>query len=112
MSAGKFWLLLICIVLVSFPAVYGQGPKSKNQLQKEKQQNLEKIKEVEKIIAETATKKKNSIGELTALNHRIQQQENLIGSINGEINLLNKDIDENNGIISALEADLDDLKKE
>jgi murein hydrolase activator len=113
MSAGKFWLLLICIVLVSFPAVvYGQGPKSKSQLQKEKQQNLEKIKEVEKIIAETATKKKNSIGELTALNHRIQQQENLIGSINGEINLLNRDIDENNGIISALESDLDDLKKE
>jgi murein hydrolase activator len=112
MIAGKSLLLLICIVLVSFPAVYGQGPKSKNQLQKEKQQNLEKIKEVEKIIAETATKKKNSIGELTALNHRIQQQENLIGSINSEVNLLNKDIDENNGIISALESDLDDLKKE
>jgi murein hydrolase activator len=112
MSAGKFWLLLICIVLISFPAVHGQGPKSKNQLQKEKQQNLEKIKEVEKIIAETTTKKKNSIGELTALNHRIQQQENLIGSINGEINILNKDIDDNNGIISALEADLDELKKE
>jgi septal ring factor EnvC (AmiA/AmiB activator) len=110
MSAGKISLLLICIVLISFPTVYGQ--KTKNQLQKEKQQNLEKIKEVEKIIAETATKKKNSIGELTALNHRIQQQENLIGSINAEINILNKDIDDNNGIISALESDLDDLKKE
>ena len=114
MSAGKLSLLLISIVLVFFPAVvYGQGGhKSKSQLQKEKQQSLEKIKEVEKIIAETTTKKKNSIGELTALNHRIQQQEDLIGSIQGEVNILNKDIDENNGIISVLEDDLDDLKKE
>lgn len=110
MSAGKFSLLLISILLVSFPAVYGQ--KTKAQLQKEKQQNLEKIREVEKIISETATKKKNSIGELTALNHRIKQQEDLIGSIKGEISILNRDIDENNGIISTLEDDLDDLKKE
>jgi septal ring factor EnvC (AmiA/AmiB activator) len=113
MSAGRFLLLVISCFLFSFQTkVYAQGPKSKAQLQKEKQQNLEKIKEVEKIIAETAAKKKNSIGELTALNHRIHQQESLIGSINGEINILNKDIDENNGIISALETDLDKLKKE
>jgi septal ring factor EnvC (AmiA/AmiB activator) len=110
MSAGKYPLLIIVILLAISSGALGQ--KNKQQLQKEKQQNLEKIKEVEKIIAETAAKKKNSLGELTALNQRIRQQESLIGSIKGEIRILNKDIDENNGIIEVLEEDLDDLKKE
>lgn len=110
MSAGKYPLLLI-IILISFSTV-AFAQKTKQQLQKEKQQNLERIKEVEKIIAETAAKKKNSLGELTALNQRIRQQESLIGSIKDEIRILNKDIDENNGIIEVLEEDLDDLKKE
>jgi murein hydrolase activator len=86
--------------------------KTKSQLQKEKQENLEKIKEVEKIIGETSTKKKNSVGELNALNQRIRVQENLITSIKGEIDLLDTEITENNDIINALEDDLTKLKKE
>jgi septal ring factor EnvC (AmiA/AmiB activator) len=86
--------------------------KTKSQLQKEKQENLEKIKEVEKIIGETSTKKKNSVGELNALNQRIRVQENLITSIKGEIDLLDTEITENNDIINALEDDLEKLKKE
>jgi septal ring factor EnvC (AmiA/AmiB activator) len=110
MSAGKYPLLIVVILLSISSVAIAQ--KTKQQLQKEKQQNLEKIKEVEKIIAETTAKKKNSLGELTALNQRIRQMEILIGSIKDEIRILNKDIDENNGIIEVLEEDLDDLKKE
>lgn len=109
MSVGNRYSLLFILLIAGF-SVHGQ--KSKSQLQKEKQQNLEKIKEVEKIIAETAAKKQNSLGELTALNQRIHQQENLIGSIKGEIGILSKDIDDNNGIINALEDDLVRLRKE
>jgi septal ring factor EnvC (AmiA/AmiB activator) len=86
--------------------------KTKSQLQKEKQQNLEKIKEVEKIIDETTTKKTNTIGELNALNARIREQEKLVKSIKGELNILDSEIGENNDIIGALEADLKKLKKE
>ena len=108
MSAGKFTLLFLLIIAFS-PAV---AQKSKSQLQKEKQRNLEKIKETEKILSETATKKKNSLGELTALKQRIEQQENLIGSIKGEVRFLDSEISENNDIIRALEEDLNKLKKE
>ncbi len=90
----------------------GFAQRNKNQLQKEKQKNIEKIKQTEKIISETAQQKKNSVGELTALNQRIRDQENLITSIKGEINLLETDITENNDIISALETDLAKLKEE
>ncbi|MBL7859426.1 MAG: peptidoglycan DD-metalloendopeptidase family protein [Cyclobacteriaceae bacterium] len=109
MSAGKIRLLFFFLLLTVFSV---QAQKTKNQLQKEKQQNLEKIKEVEKILNETADKKKNSIGELTALNQRILQQENLINSIKREMNFLDSEIGKNNDIIQALEEDLKKLKQE
>jgi len=110
MIAGRKNLLLI-LYFSSLPFfVFAQ--KNKSQLQKERQQNLERIKETEKILEETAKEKKTSIGELTALNRRIEQQETLVGSIKGEISLLDGDISEDNQIIEALEKDVGQLKEE
>jgi murein hydrolase activator len=109
MCAGRSVWILIFFSLLSFSV---SAQKTKAQLQKEKQESLEKIKEVEKIIGETSTKKKNSVGELNALNQRIEVQENLIKSIKGELSFLDSEIMENNDIINALEDDLDKLKKE
>lgn len=110
MTAGKLFYFSLFITLIFF--FDAQAQKSKSQLQKEKQQNLEKIKETEKILTETGEQKKNSIGELVALNQRILQQESLIKSIQSEISLLDYDISENNQIIDALEGDLLKLKEE
>jgi murein hydrolase activator len=109
MNAGRLFCLLLFVLIstISFAQ-----KKSKAQLQKEKQQNIEKIKAVEKILGETTSQKKNTIGELNALNQRIIEQENLIGSIKKEINFLNTEIDQNNDIIGALEKDLEKFKKE
>ena len=109
MRAGKHLLCLLIFSIFTF-SVFAQ--KSKSQLQKEKQQNLEKIKEVEKIIDETSAKKKNTLGELNALNERIREQEKLVKSIKGEVNILDSEISENNDIIGTLEDDLQKLKKE
>jgi septal ring factor EnvC (AmiA/AmiB activator) len=103
-------IILLFLVLFSFATVAQK--RSKTQLQKEKQQNLAKINEVEKILAQTSTQKKNSLGELSALNQRITEQENLISSIKGEVRLLDNEISENNDIISVLESDLKKLKSE
>ncbi|HPM30804.1 MAG TPA: peptidoglycan DD-metalloendopeptidase family protein [Chryseolinea sp.] len=108
MHAGRYAFLLGCI-LFTFSAV---AQKTKGQLQKEKQQNIERIKEVEKIISETSAQKKSTIGELNAIKQRIQQQEELINSIKGEVRILDSEIGENNDIIQALEEDLSKLKKE
>jgi murein hydrolase activator len=110
MIAGRKNLLLV-IYFSALPFfVFAQ--KNKSQLQKERQQNLERIKETEKILEETAKEKKTSIGELTALNRRIEQQETLVGSIKGEMSLLEDDINEDNQIIEALENDVQQLKEE
>lgn len=109
MTAGKSSFFFLLFLLVSSFAV---AQKSKYQLQKEKQENLEKIKETEKILAETGEKKENSMGELVALNQRISQQESLMKGIKSEISLLDYDISENNQIIDALERDVKKLKEE
>jgi murein hydrolase activator len=110
MNAGKSKLLLILMLALVF-SVKAQK-KTKGQLQKEKQESVARIKEVEKILTETNAKKKNTLGELSALNQRIIEQQNLIASIKKEISLLNTEIKENNDIIQVLDEDLDELKAE
>jgi septal ring factor EnvC (AmiA/AmiB activator) len=110
MSASKNILILALLFAIAVGAMAQQ--KSKAQLQKERQQNLKKIKEVEQILNETSAKKKNTLGELTALNQRISEQQSLINAIKNELNFLDGEIGETNGFISALQDDLVKLKKE
>ena len=110
MIAGKIKIALTLIFLLLVVSAWGQ--RNKSQLQKEKQKNIEKIKETERILDETSKKKKNSLGELSALNQRILQQERLIASIKAELELLEQDIQENKGIYNALDGDLTKLKEE
>jgi len=110
MYAGKGLLLLFLMLACGLCAEAQK--KTKSQLQREKQQSVERIKEVEKILSETAAKKKNTLGELNALNQRILEQQNLVNSIRSEINFLNGEIRENNDIIQVLDDDLSKMKKE
>ncbi len=107
-ARGHIFFLLFFLLWVT--AVDAQ--RNKNQLQKEKQQNLDKIKATEKILSETARQKKNSLGVLSALTQRILQQEALVISIQSEIELMLMDIGENNEILKALQTDLRRLKEE
>src|SRR5690606_40528214 len=66
MYAGKN-ILLAVLLLFSGIGVSAQQ-KTKSELQKEKQESVERIKEVEKILSETSARKKNTLGELAALN--------------------------------------------
>ncbi len=110
MTGDKRTILIVSLLfLVSFGAI---AQKTKSQLQKEKQENLKKIEETERILTETGKQKKNSLGELAALNQRVRQQESLIRSIQNEIALLNSNINQKSEIISTLEDDLTNLKEE
>ena len=110
MIAGKSTALFI-VLLCAIPGVTW-AQKNKSQLQRERQQNLERIKETEKILEETSREKKSSLGELTALNQRIEQQETLVGSIKSELALLDADLEEDNQIIEVLEKDVRNLRSE
>jgi septal ring factor EnvC (AmiA/AmiB activator) len=111
MSASRYILVLVLLLCGSLQCAVAQQ-KSKSQLQKERQQNLKKIKEVEKILGETSTKMKNTLGELSALNERISEQQRLISGIKNEVDFLEVEIGETNGFIRALQEDLAKLKEE
>jgi len=110
MTVANRTAVALLLILSLFPEAFSQ--KNKAQLQKERQKSLSKIKETEKILGETTRKKKNTIGELSALNERIREQEQLIGSIRSEVGVLDQDLEENYDIINALEADVEQLKEE
>ncbi len=110
MTAGKCYFFFVLIFALWVTTA--QAQRNKTQLQKEKQRNLDKIKETEKILKETEQQKKSSLGELSAIKQRIWQQEALILSIQSEIELMDLDIGENNEILKALRQDLNGLKEE
>ena len=56
---------------ISFSDGYSQK-KSKAQLEKEKKESLQKIAQAEKILSQTSSKRKNSIGELYAIQQQIK----------------------------------------
>ncbi len=110
MNAGKS--LFLAGILLTLVSITADGQRNKGQLQKEKQSNLDKIKETEKILTQTSRQKNNSLGELAAVTQRVRQQEALILSIQSEVELMNLDISENNEILKALQTDLAKLKEE
>ena len=86
--------------------------KSREELEKEKKENLEKISQAEKILNQTTSKKRATIGQLNALNYKIEAQQSLTNSISNELNLLNEKLNEIAIIINSIESDLDKMKAE
>ena len=109
-NSSKYVILTLFLLLV-FSGSFGQK-KTRQQLENEKQESIRKIKEAENILNQTSSKKKNTIGELYAINQQIKEMNSLIVSIKAEASLIEDDIDDTNDIIVSLENDLDHLKEE
>ncbi len=111
MSISKMLKLALWSLLILSAGIVS-GQKTKSQLEKEKRENLRKIAEAEKILNDTESEKKATIGQLRALNQQIAAREGLIGSLNQEIELLDSEISDLNIIVVSLQNDLINLKKE
>ncbi len=104
------YFLLISFILLTAQAANAQ--KSRAELEKEKKENIEKIEQAEKILNQTTSKKKATLGQLNALNYKIEAQQSITNSISNEISLLDEQVNEIAGIVNALERDLDKMKEE
>ena len=89
-----------------------QTTKNKSELEKEKKENLAKIKEAEEILKTTESKRKVTLGQLNNINHQIAVQQQLIKTIEQEVTLIKSDINETNAVVSSLQEDLETLKAE
>lgn len=109
MLRSKYWIVFVFVLLC---APVSAQKKSKAQLNREKQENLNRIKEAESILQQTTRKKKATLGQLNAINQQIRSRESLIRSINEEIDWYNSKISEDQQLVDALEEDVKNLKKE
>ncbi|MEN8247354.1 MAG: peptidoglycan DD-metalloendopeptidase family protein [Bacteroidota bacterium] len=110
MKGSKLFFLLLLIFSVAFGS-YAQQ-KTKAQLQKERTENLKKIKEAQATLKKTTTKRKASIGQLNAIKYQISVRQKLIRGMEEELTLLDKEIESNLEVIGSLEEDISALKEE
>jgi len=103
-----FFLLLLLLPLAALP----QKKQTKAQLEKEKKENLTRIKEANKILQQTKKQKEASIGQLHAIQEKITVQKGVIHNISREITFLDSDVKETEGIVGSLQKDLEQLKAE
>ena len=102
-------ILLICFFCFGYSSF---AQKSKSQLEKEKKENLKKIKEASKVLEQTKVEEKATIGQLNAINEKVRAQQSLINTIKKEIYYYERDIDDNELLISSLAEDLEKMKQE
>jgi len=87
-------------------------PKSKGQLERERKENLNRIKEANRILEQTKQKKEASIGQLNAIKEKITVQKGVITNISSELNYIESDMQKTETTVSSLRTDLDKLKAE
>ncbi|WP_210462974.1 murein hydrolase activator EnvC family protein [Rufibacter roseolus] len=86
--------------------------KSKAQLEREKNANLKRIQEANRILQETAQKKQASLGQLNVIKEKITVQTGVIKNISSEIVYLNRDLRTTEEKVADAQTDLERLKKE
>lgn len=115
------WLLLSAFYLLFFffsPSHYYAQSKSKTKnssqkdLEKKKKKLNEDIKELNAQLSKTKANKKSQINTIVIINTKIKGREELIYTINQELNIVNKEIKDNQIQIDELSANLKKLKSE
>jgi murein hydrolase activator len=109
-NRSKLFALCFLISTIFFHAVYSQ--KRKTDLEKEKNENQQKIEETNRILEETRTKKTTTIGQLNVISQQIKEKNALIRTYEKEISLISYEINQAETSIFGLSRHLEALKKE
>ena len=104
---------LICSIVFISPLFSQHSSKNSERDLANKKRTIEgEIKEINVILAETKANKKSSMGFLVNINMKLEKRQELINTINLQIQLLNKAIRKNEAESDLLKANLEKLKKE
>ncbi|MFL2991734.1 MAG: murein hydrolase activator EnvC family protein [Cytophagales bacterium] len=108
MLSKTFSYLLLFIFLINGL----RGQESRVKLENDREVNIQKINDAEKILIETEKSKTVSIGRLKVINRQISNRQNLISSLRSDINSQNREIISLTNIISSLNKDIKLLTNE
>ncbi|GAB2764857.1 peptidoglycan DD-metalloendopeptidase family protein [Rhabdobacter roseus] len=98
--------------MIAGTGVGAWAQKSRQQLEREKRQNQEKMKEIQGILKETSSQKNVSVGQLRALNQQITTQKKQIDLLSDDLKLLDVELRNLEKARRELANDLSKLKKE
>lgn len=104
-------LFIFCLISLQIE-VFSQTNKSREQLERDKLEVQNRLKEFDAILKQTTATKKESLGELNALTRQFQSQNRLVSTLDREVNLISNEIIDIESKISNLEAKLKQLKAE
>lgn len=110
MTRKLILILLIVFFTSRFGAVLAQ--KKRNELEREKLENQQKISESSKILEETRSKKTTTIGQLNVVTQQIKEKSEVIRVYIKEIRILENEVVETQQKINKLEIQIEALKKE
>lgn len=104
------YFLLIGLLTVSSGWVFAQ--KSRQQLEKEKRENLERLQELQGVLKQTTEQKRASLGQLKAIKQQINAQNRKIELINEDLKLMDNELNELQKAKLELDQDLSKLREE
>lgn len=104
----KWILMLFAILLVCQPAF----SQSKKELEKKKELIQKDIDYTNQLLSQTKKSKSNSLVQLVTLNKKITYRSELIGTINSQLHVVEKEIGNVSMNIDSLNKRLSDLKQE
>ena len=109
--SGLF-LVLLCLSLTDTIGQTKRKSSRRVRLEAAKRENLQKIQEINKIIAKTEQKKEASVGKLNAIGERINKQTKQIDIISENQQLLENEAQELSRVTTELSGNLEKLKAE
>ncbi|MDQ3073379.1 MAG: peptidoglycan DD-metalloendopeptidase family protein [Bacteroidota bacterium] len=101
--------LLLAAAIFAATAVFAQ---SRTDLERQKAKKLEEIRFTQRMLAEKKEKQKESLSYLSSLKIQIKQREELLGTYQNELHLINLDIEENTDLVEAMHRDILQIKDE
>ena len=110
----RFLLAVVCAIVLSVSPTYAQKTKgkSKQQLQSEITSLQKEISTANQLLKKTTKDKEMTLNEVSLLDKKIKQRENLIKAYNEQIAILDKEINAGRNNIKTLNSDLKSLRKE
>lgn len=111
-SEVKYSIFILFFFLFGLNSLSFAQTKSREQLEKEKRDNLAKIKEAESVLQQTRQQKSSSLSQVRALNEKIISQEQQIYLMEQDLELIDVEMQELQGSIGQLEEKLHYLQKE
>ena len=108
-------MLTYCVIIhmvLEILLIHHGLAQTKEELEKEKQKNIEEIEYTNELLRTTQSTRNENIGQIRIINKRILLRDQIIKSIQKEIELTDIEIDEKDELIEEMESDLKKLRKE